>query len=127
MAKNTVKIVNNYIEVRFVGDQSYDKVKEFIEEGRILVQQLIDKDEWVRIFVDLSELGKTNSGSMRASKEGFNYLAYDRMVIFGASRFMTTFVKGVILASGRQSSARVEGDKEKALEWLLQDPKQLKI
>jgi hypothetical protein len=127
MAKNTVKIIDNYIEIRFVGDQSYDSVKEVADKTMAACQELIDRDEWVRVFVDLSEQGKTTSESRKASKEAYNYGAYDKIVITGANSIMTTFVNTVIKASGRQSSAKVENDKEKALAWLKEDPKEFKI
>jgi hypothetical protein len=128
MANNTVKIIDKkYIEVRFVGDQSYDAVKETGKQAQAAAEEFMARDEWVRVFTDLSEQGKINTGSMRASKEVYNYGTYDRMVFVGFNSFMNTFLNGVIKASRRESSVRLENDHQKALDWLLKDPKEIKI
>lgn len=127
MSQNTVKTIDNFIEVRFVGDQDYDGVKETGKQALAMAQEFISRDEWVRVLVDLSDQGKTSAGSRRASKEVYNFGTYDRLAIIGFNSFMKRFLNGVITASRRQSSVRLEVSREKALEWLLKDPKELKI
>lgn len=127
MAQNSVKIIDNYIEVKFVGDQSYDSVKNTIDEVKLASQEFINKDEWVRVLVDLTDQGKTTAGSRKASKEAYNYGAYDKIVLIGASSVMQAFLNAVIKASGRQSSAKLENNRDKALAWLQEDPKGLAI
>lgn len=127
MAQNSVKIIDNYIEVRFVGDQSEAAVKEVSDKVIAFAQSFVDSDEWVRVLVDLTDMGKTNSGSRKASKEAYNYGTYDKLVVFGAGRFMKNFVNAVIRTSGRQSKAKVVDNREQALEWLQQNPDKLLI
>lgn len=73
MSQNTVKTIDNFIEVRFVGDQDYDGVKETGKQALAMAQEFISRDEWVRVLVDLSDQGKTSAGSRRASKEVYNF------------------------------------------------------
>lgn len=127
MAQNTVKIIDNYIEVRFVGDQSAEAVKKVADDVIAASQEFINKDDWVRILVDLTEQGKTNAGSRKASKEAYNYGTYDKLVVFGAGAFMKNFVNAVIAASGRQSKAKVVDTRQQAIEWLSKNPKELQI
>jgi len=127
MSQNTVKIVGNYIEVCFIGDQTYEGVKDVGQKAQAAAETFMAKDEWVRVLADLSKQGKINAGSMRASKEIYNYGTYDRMVFVGFNAFMSKFLNGVIKASRRESSVRLENDREKAIEWLLENPKEIKI
>ena len=105
MAKNTVKIIDNYIEVRFIGDQSQEAVEEVGAQVQTAAQQFVDKDEWVRVMVDLTDMGKTTSGSRRASREAYNYGTYDKLVVFGAGKFMKSFVNAVIRTSAAAINA----------------------
>jgi hypothetical protein len=127
MSQDTVKIIDDFIEVRFVGDQTGAAVKEVSDQVIAASQQFIDRDEWVRVLVDLTEQGKTNTGSRKASKEAYNYGTYDKLVVIGAGKLMKHFVNTVIATSGRQSKARVMDNRDEALEWLHQNPEQLKI
>jgi len=127
MSQNTVKIIDNYIEVCFIGDQTYDGVKETGKQAQAAAEEFMAKDEWVRVLADLTEQGKINTGSMRASKEVYNYGTYDRMVFVGFNPFMNKFLNSVVKASRRESSVRLENDRKKALQWLLETPKEFRI
>lgn len=127
MADNTVITKGKYIEIRFIGDQSEEKVRSVAEQAMTAAQEFINNDEWVRVLVDLSDQGNTTNESRRASKEAYNYGAYDKIAIIGFNKFLKNFINTVIATSGRQSSVKLFDTKEKALEWLLKDPSELKI
>ncbi len=127
MSQNTVKVIDNYIDVCFIGDQSYDAVKDVGRQAQAAAQEFINQDEWVRVLIDLSREGKITAGSRRATREVYSYGTYDRLAIFGFNKLLETFINGLIKASRRESHVRLFDNREDALEWLLKDQSDLKI
>ena len=111
----------NIINHIYVGDQTVEMVASDINKVEGLVNSLRSQNKPVRLFLDISEIGKTTDAARRVSIDSAKKLKYDRVAVYGKSVFFKYLVKLVASQLLRFSTIEYFDSKEKAYEWLIID------
>jgi hypothetical protein len=118
--ENTVSLSDDAIVfISFQGDQDYETVATLQKEAAKITQQLRAEQKLVRVHVDLTKLGKTNS---EARKLGLTVLMKtldnDRVALIGQDIFTKYLINFMIAAAGKETNVRYFSSSDEAKTWL---------
>lgn len=106
------------IHNEYVGLQTYDSVKAVERLTLPFIAGVKAGGKPALILADLRALDGQTAGSRRASKEALETRAYDRVAIFGGSRFLMTLSQFIVTASGLGDRVRCFRSEKDAVAWL---------
>lgn len=105
----------------YIGDQSVQTITDDIAKIRGYVGQVRSQNKPVKLFLDLTAIGKTTDAARRVSIDSTKDLKYDRVAVYTRSLFYKYLVK--LVASQLFKFSRIEyfDSKERAISWLNEE------
>lgn len=103
----------------YKGDQTAETIQETVGRAKLLIEKIKQKNKLALILVDLHKLGSINAEARRVGSEALTQIPYDRIAIFGASRFLRYMVTLIIKGSGKSDVVRYFAAEPEARKWLL--------
>lgn len=110
---------NGLINNQYVGAQTYSSVKMVADNTVQIAHRLKERKLSVNILVNLERITNTNAASRRAASEALRLLIYDKIALFGGSKFLKYVARLIIMASGKSAKIRYFDTKQGAEKWLL--------
>lgn len=109
---------NNFIWEVYNGDQDQADVAKVIEETEKLIKDLQNRALPIKIIVDIREFKKPSLSARIIGGAAVARWPYQKMAVFGPSKYMYYLVNMIISATRTQNRFRIFKTKEEALEWL---------
>lgn len=109
---------DGFIRNLHVGDQTKESVSAMIDQLVTAARQLRAKHQPVLALIDLSRLGKHDTGARRIAADGIRTLDYDRAAAFGGSELTRHTVNLIVRASGRGDRFKYFRTEPEALAFL---------
>jgi|GEM_PF-3274082 len=113
---NRVKLHDAYVELLYIGDQTYETVRSMVDEALALTSSWTDKP--LLVLADLNKLGKSTFGSREASWEALKLVPYSRVAICAGNTFIRHLAQLVSQAAGMADKIQVFASREEAVDWL---------
>jgi len=107
----------NFVELRLVGDQTYDSVIDTFNHGEDAIKQKYQSP--VKLLVDLTQTGHPDSGARLAGVETLKKLKYKKMALFTSNIYLKHTANFVIIASGKKHLTKVFDTRQSAINWLI--------
>ncbi len=116
---NKVALVEDLIlEVTCAGVQNEQMIESLIQDSRQLVEQLKKENRPILVLVRLRKVGPVDIGARRVAAGALTKLSYDRIAIYGASRFLQKTTELIIRAVHKEEGIRIFPDGVTARSWL---------
>lgn len=118
-ARNVFRIgEDDIIYAEYVGDQTFETVKEAQRQTEILIKNLRAQNKRVLLLGDVSKMGKQDMAVRKATYEVFTQMDYDKIAFWGPNYFISGLVNLIIKGTGKTSKIRVFRGQEEAVGWL---------
>jgi hypothetical protein len=123
-AANTVGLSpEGFVEVKIVGDQSYQSIDQVNKECQQYIQRLQYEHKPVLGLIDFTKEAGYNTGSNKAAMEALAADAYDRVALFGDNKILVEVAELIVKAMGKSTNTKVFHERDEALAWLfMKDP-----
>lgn len=110
---------SGFVEVRIEGDQTYMTFENLRPTASEILDDLQKANKKRLGLIDVSEQGSFSPDSNRAAMELLESLNYDKIAIYGATKFLQDVTAAIILAMGKGNNTKIFATRDEALEWLL--------
>src|SRR3989344_3727014 len=118
MARAVFLNKDGYIEQIYKGDQDYDTVTSAVRKVNKLIEKLQSEGRSVKVIVNLSEIGKTDSGSREAAVYALKSWYFDKTALYGGNVFINNLANLIIRAARKQKKVKVFNTRREAYKWL---------
>ena len=102
----------------YCGDQTYEKVKETVEQTGRALEESQEQNKRALVLVDISEIGKIDSAARRAGFDGARNLKYDKLAVFGQPSPFLRNLAGLVIKAVGLNKIKLFKTQEEAREWL---------
>lgn len=94
---NTVELVDGYIFITLKGNQNYETMSSVAKCVHLLSSEV----QPVNLVVDMRDHAQTSMGARRAAAYGARLVNFDKLIVFGATPYLTRVLKIIARATGK--------------------------
>lgn len=111
-----------YIRQVYEGDQTSETVSLAVQKIMVIVRELQAEDSSrpINMLVDLRNIGGQNLGARQTGGKVLKTLPYQKIAIFGGSKFLMAVAKLITTATGKQERIKQYSSETAAIKWLCQ-------
>lgn len=102
----------------YVGDQTLEKVKKTVGQTGSALDEARKQNKRGLVLVDISKIGKIDSGARRAGYDGTRNLKYEKLAVFGEPNPFLRNVASLVIKATGMDKVRLFKTQEEAARWL---------
>ncbi len=116
---NTVRLgADDIIYQEYVGDQNRETVALVVEQAMMSIDTLRQKQKPVYMLVDISRIGRLDTGARSAAFEGIGKLDIDKLALCGATLFLQHVATLILSLSPKKDKVKMFDTNDEAKLWL---------
>lgn len=108
------------------GDQNAETIGKVVSETEKIMDDLQKQKKPIHIIVDTRNFGKTDLAARQIGGKVLRAWPYEKLAAFGPSKFFSTVINFMIIATGHSHNIRSFATEEEAKAW-LNEPLSTKI
>lgn len=117
--KNTVTLLDNgIVEVNCCGAQDAETLSTLVHESQALIAEVRRNKLPILILVRIQGMRSVNVSVRRLAANALKKMPYNKVAIYGASRFLEKTLDLIIRAVDKEDKIRVFPGRQEALLWL---------
>lgn len=107
-----------FIRVIFEGDLNYDSVERVTQQLEPLISAFHQQNKPALVLIDITKVGKQDSGARKAGQEGLKRLKYDKFAICGGDFFVRNIAGILVKGIGKTDTVKFFKTQDEAIGWL---------